>query len=399
VLRPLPAAGGSAALIVLLAVIGLLNSLGSDLLIPALPALRADLGIGECAAQQTIACFFAASAAMSLWYGAIADACGRRRTLLAALLLLSASALASPLVTGIEQLWLLRTLQGIGAGAGMVISRAVLNDLHQGASAQHLLGRITLLQTLSLLVTPVVGAWLAAHWGWRSVLASLGWATALLVLACWHWLPETLPPAARTPLHPRRLLGAYRGVLANGRFLRLSIAHVANWTSMAVYTVSAPTIVIAHLGRSATEVYLVYAPITLGLVGGFLAFPLLRKCFGIGRLLGIAYTMLGSALLANLAFALLLPGQPIGLAPLAVYSFGLALALPPLLGQALEAVRRDTGVAASLQTFLQFAMIAVAASLLAPWWSSSPIALATGISLLTLAGALLLYPARRQLAD
>jgi len=379
---------------VLLAVIGLLNSLGSDLLIPALPALRADLGIGAWAAQQTIALFFAASAMMSLWYGALADAWGRRRTLLGALALLSASALASPLVASIEQLWLLRTLQGIGAGAGMVICRAVLNDLHRGAHAQHLLGRITLFQTLSLLVTPVVGAWLAVHWGWRSVLASLGGATALLALVCWRWLPETLPPATRTRLHPWRLLGAYRGVLANGRFLRFSIAHVANWTSMAVYTVSAPTIVMAHLGRSATEVYLVYTPITLGLISGFLAFPKLRKRLGAGRLLRTAYALLGFALLANLAFALLLAGRTIGLMPLAIYSFGLALALPPLLGQALDAVRQDTGVAASLQTFLQFAMIAVAASLLAPWWSASPIALAMGVGLLTLCGALALYPVR-----
>jgi len=380
-----------AVLIVLLACMGLLNSLGSDILIPALPAMRSALGISSWQAQQTISLFFFASAFMSLWYGALADAYGRRRIILISLLLLAIAAAASALPASIEMLWGLRIAQGVAAGAGMVVSRAILHDLHHGPAAQHLLGRITMLQTLSLIATPVIGAWLSTHFGWRAVFVALSATAFALAGIYWHWLPETLPPERRRSLHPVALARAYLHALRTPRFVRLSIAHVANWTSMAIYVVSAPTIVIHLLGKAATEIYLIYAPITFGLIAGFWVFPhLLRQLKG-GPLLATAYRVLAAAVGLNLLLSGLLPAGLGVILPLFAYSFGLALALPILIGGAIEPLRQSAGVAASLQTFLQFAMIALAAGLIAPWLWDSLFTLALGTGLLTLIGGGALY--------
>lgn len=380
-----------AALIGLLACMGLLNSLCSDMLIPALPTMQTDLGISGWQAQQTISLFFVASAFMSLWYGAIADAHGRRRTILAALLILALAAGACVFTSDIETLWALRIAQGLAAGAGMVISRAILHDLYHGPEAQHLLGRITLLQILSLVATPVVGAWLATHFGWRAVFVALSLIIAAMAAIYWRWLPETLPVERRQSLRPGALAAAYLHALRTPRFVRLSVAHVANWTSMAIYTVSAPTIVIHLLDRAATDIYLIYAPITLGLTGGFLAFPkLLRRMPG-AALLPAAYRIIGASVLANVAIAGLLPAGLLTVAPLFTYSFGLAIALPLLIGNAIEPLRHSAGVAASLQTFLQFAMIALAAGLIAPWLWDSLFSLAAGTGAMTLVGGLAVH--------
>lgn len=380
-----------AVLIVLLAVMGLLNSLGSDILIPALPAMRSDLNISSWQAQQTISLFFFASAFMSLWYGALADAYGRRRTILFSLLLLAIAAAASASPGNIEMLWGLRVAQGVAAGAGMVVSRSILHDLHHGPEAQHLLGRITMLQTLSLIATPVVGAWLSTHFGWRAVFVAMSGTAFMLAAIYWRWLPETLPQERRLSLHPGALARAYLHALRTPRFVRLSVAHVANWTSMAIYVVSAPTIVIHLLGKAATEIYLIYLPITLGLTAGFWAFPhLLRQLKG-GRLLATAYRVLALAVGLNLLISGLLPASICAVLPLFAYSFGLALALPILIGGAIEPLRQSAGVAASLQTFLQFTMIALAAGLIAPWLWDSLFTLALGTGLLTLIGGAAVY--------
>jgi len=384
-----------AALILLLAFMGLLNSFCADLLIPALPAMREDLGISSWQAQQTISLFFIASAFMSLWYGAMADAHGRRRIILCSLLVLSLAAAASVFASDIETLWWLRIVQGLAAGAGMVISRAILHDLHHGPAAQHLLGRITLIQTLSLIVTPVIGAWLSAHFGWPAVFAALSLITSALATIYWRWLPETLPGDRRLKLRPGPLARAYLKALRTPRFVRLSVAHVANWTSMAIYTVSAPTIVMHLLGRAPTDIYLVYAPITLGLTGGFLAFPrLLRRLSG-GKLLATAYRILGASVVLNIGLSALLPAGLIDVLPLFTYSFGLAIALPILISEAVAPLRPDTGVATSLQTFLQFAMIALAAGLIAPWLWDSLLSLAIGTGALSLFGGLALLLEQR----
>ena len=366
------------ALTALLAVIGLLNSISSDMVIPALPSLRDDLQVSNWQAQQTISLFFAACAFMSLWYGALADAWGRRTVILGALIVLALTALGCMATQHIEQLWVLRTLQGLASGAGLVISRTIVRDLHIGPTAQRLLSSIMMVQTLSLVATPVIGGWLAQTWGWRAVFAAIAGIMLALTLACWRWLPETLPHAQRRPLRPAALWHAYASVARNGSFLRLSTAHVANWVAMAMYAFSAPAIVIHHLGRATTDVWIVFVPITAGLVSGFVHFPRLAKRLAGAALLGRAYRILALAVALNLALCGLLPDGVLQLLPLFVFSYGMALALPILIDRALAPVHEYAGVAASCQTCMQFAVMAFGAGLLAPLLWDSLFVLALG---------------------
>jgi len=379
----------------LLAVIGLLNSVCSDMLIPALPSLRDDLQVSSWQAQQTISLFFGACAFMSLWYGALADAWGRRTVTLGALIVIALTAIGCIAAQEIGQLWVLRTLQGLASGAGMVISRTIVRDLHIGPTAQRLLSRIMMVQTLSLVATPVIGGWLAQTWGWRAVFVAIAGIMLTLTLACWRWLPETLPRAQRKPLRPGELWHAYRAVARSGTFVRLSLAHVANWVGMAMYAFSAPAFVIHHLGRNASDVYLVFVPITAGLVSGFILFPRLAKRLPGAGILAIAYRILGAAVAFNLAVCWLLPPGVIHTVPLFIYSIGMALALPVLLDWALTPVNEHAGVAASCQTFLQFAVMAFGAGVLAPLLWDSLFALALGTGVITAIGAWCLFRERQ----
>ncbi|HEX6828883.1 MAG TPA: multidrug effflux MFS transporter [Burkholderiales bacterium] len=379
-----------AAMTALLALMGLLNSFGSDLFIPALRAMTADLGATPWQAQQTVSLFFIASAFMSLWHGALADAFGRRPTILASLAVLGIAALGCVVAERVGQLWGLRILQGMAAGSGMVISRAIVGDLHKGFAAQHLLSRIMMVQTASLIAIPMIGGWLTLAFGWRSIFVCIAGITLMLGLANWRWLPETLPGDRRHSLHPALLWRSYRQVLASPSFLRLSLAHVANWTSMTMYVVAAPAIVIGLLGRSEADIWLVYLPIALGLLAGFVIFSHLVRRLGTAELLTFAYGVLALAVAFNLALCWLFAPGLLHLVPLFIYSLGMALALPLLLERALEPVRDRAGVASSCQTFLQFAAMGLAAGLLVPLLWDSALKLALGTSGITALGALFL---------
>ena len=173
-----------AALTALLAVLGLLNSFASDMVIPALPSLRDELRVSAWQAQQVVSVFFAACAFMSLWYGALADAWGRRAVTLGALAVVAVTAIGCLVARQIEQIWLLRACQGLASGAGLVISRTVVRDLHIGRTAQKLLSRIMMVQTLALVAMPVIGGVLAQAFGWRAVFAALAGFMLLLLAAC-----------------------------------------------------------------------------------------------------------------------------------------------------------------------------------------------------------------------
>jgi DHA1 family bicyclomycin/chloramphenicol resistance-like MFS transporter len=144
---------------------------------------------------------------------------------------------------------------------------------------------------------------------------------------------------------------------------------------------------------------MVFAPITAGLVAGFIAFPRVARSRTGARVLGLAYRFLAAAIVLNLAVCAFLPAGPLQLAPLFVFSVGMALALPILIDRALAAVPSALGgVAASCQTFLQFAAMAAGAGLLAPLLWHSLFALALGTGLMTAAGGACLWHESRRRA-
>ena len=186
----------------LLASLTALGPFSIDTYLPSFPDIGANLHATPIEVQQTLTAYLLPFAVMALWHGAISDALGRRRVILVTLALFGLSLFGCLFATRIEHLWLLRALQGMSAGAGIVIGRAIVRDLFDGPAAQRLMSHITMMFALAPAIAPVIGGRLQSWFGWRSVFAFLVILTLMLWLACWRWLPETLAPERRQTLHP-----------------------------------------------------------------------------------------------------------------------------------------------------------------------------------------------------
>lgn len=369
--------------LLLLGSLGTLNILWSDMLFPALTSMQQDLGTSATAVQQTVSLYFVANAFMCLLHGVLSDACGRRKPLLIGLVVLVLTSLLSLVATRIEHLWILRAVQGLVVGLGHILCRAVIRDLHNGETAQKMIAQTSLLQSVGSIVLPMLGGWLTWMWGWRALFAFLSVAGVVMLLVYARHLPETLPPERRQAIRLGSLWRNYRLVLGSPWFLRLTVAHSCNWAAMFLYAAAAPQILSHLLGRSATDVYLVFTPMMLGLMAGFLCLPRLVRRLGTQRTLYLAYAGFVLVNVFNAALAAWVPPGPIHLLPVAAYAFVVALAMPLLVGHALQPFPANAGLAASCQMFLQYGMMAVAAGLLAPLLWDSLWHLALGCALLT----------------
>ena len=78
-----------------------------------------------------------------------------------------------------------------------------------------------------------------------------------------------------------------------------------------------------------------------------------------------------------------------------LFAVGVALALPILIDWALTAVHDNAGVGNSCQTFMQLAVMAVGAGLLAPLLWDSMFKLALGTGVITAIGAWCLFRERQ----
>ena len=372
----------------LLAGLAALGPFSIDTYLPSFADIGQSLNATPIQVQQTLTAYLLPFAVMALWHGALSDALGRRRVILATLGFFALAMFGCLFATRIEHLWVLRALQGMTAGAGIVISRAIVRDLFDGPQAHRLMSQITMMFALAPALAPVIGGQLQALFGWRSVFAFLVLFSGLVWFSCWRLLPETLPPERRQPLHPAYLGRTYLRVLTSPEFLTACGGLAFNFVGFFIYVMSAPVFLMRHLGVSETGFLWLFGPAMAGLMSGAWLSGRLAGHRTLRQTVAFGYAVMGVAALLNLAVSLALPpGLPWSVLPIFVYTFGMSMAMPCLTLMALDRFPEQRGLAASCQMFLQAMTNSVAAGLLAPLLWDSTRTLAAGMLGLMLLGA------------
>lgn len=365
-----------------------LASMGQFAIVSYLPAfaeIASDLQASPAQVQQTLTAYLVPFALTIFWHGAISDAIGRRHFILSGLLLFLVASLICAFATSIQQLYAGRVLQGLSAGIGIVVGRAMVRDRFDGSAAQKQMAMVAILFALAPALAPICGGWLLLWSGWRSIFAFLAAITAILLLACWRWLPETLAPARRQSLQPLALGKAYAGLLTNRRFLLISLANAGVNSAIYLYVLSAPAFVSQHLGLSPQAFGWLFIPIVSGMIlGSLLA---LRVA---GRMDPAASVMLGHALmlsanLGNIGIAASLPPSlPWSVLALPLFALGMMLTQPGLQLLALNCFPARLGLASSGYVTVQQASNALSSALLVPFLLGSTLHLALGVAALQL---------------
>ena len=124
------------ALAVLLALLGMLGPFSIDTYLPAFSGIASALGATPVQMQQTLSAYLFGFAFMTLFHGSLSDSLGRRPVVLWGLALFTLASAGCALAQTTGQLVAFRALQGLSAGAGIVVSRAVIRDLFPPAQAE-----------------------------------------------------------------------------------------------------------------------------------------------------------------------------------------------------------------------------------------------------------------------
>ena len=330
--------------------------------------------------QQTLSAYLIAFGIMMLAHGPLSDACGRKPVILVALIAYIATSIGCALAQSIEWLIAMRIGQGLAAGAGMVIGRAMIRDVFAGAQAQKLMSNVTMTFAIAPAVAPIIGGWLHAWWGWRSVFWFLALISAGILYLTWARLPETLPAAKRQSVRVRSVTRAYAQALANRGFMRLVVVLALNFAGLFLYIASVPTLLFDVLHFAPEEFGWFFVPVVAGIMlGAFLsgrAADRLRP----HQTINLGYALLGSAALLNVVQALWLrPDTLMVVAPVVLYAVGMALAAPSLTLLALDKYPERRGLASAVQGSTQTLLNAFVAGVLSPLFSEHVPTLALGM--------------------
>ena len=372
----------------LLAGLATIGPFSIDTYLPSFPAIARDYAVDALYVQQTLSVYLASFALMTLFHGALSDSFGRRPVILVNLVVFVIASIGCVFAPSIETLLACRALQGMSAGAGMVVGRAIIRDTYEGAPAQRLMSQVTMLFSLAPAIAPVIGGMLHLAFGWKSIFVFLAVFGMLLWAGCAWRLPETLSPADRQPFHPAPLFANYLKVCGSSRFAMLALAVSFNFAGFFIYIVSAPIVVYQHLGLSESQFAWLFVPGIGGVViGAWLSGRMAGRTTP-ERTVGIGFAIMALAAMASIVYHWLFPpGLPWTVLPLMVYSIGMALSMPSITLLALDLFPRNRGLVASVQGFTQSMMNAVLAGVISPLVSSTQLSLAIAAAVFLTLGA------------
>ncbi|SDM48727.1 MFS transporter, DHA1 family, bicyclomycin/chloramphenicol resistance protein [Oryzisolibacter propanilivorax] len=356
------------ALAVLLALLGMVGPFSIDTYLPAFGAIAASLQATPVEMQQTLSAYLFGFAFMTLFHGSLSDGFGRRPVVLWGLAIFTLASAGCALAQSIGQLVLFRALQGLSAGAGIVVSRAVIRDIYPPAQAQQVMSQVTIFFGVAPAIAPMVGGWLSAHLNWHSVFWFLTAVGVALWLANWRLLPESLPPAARQPLRMGHLLRGYFELITSARFLLLALASGVPFNGMFLYVLSAPAFLGDLLHLAPTQFFWFFLLNIAGIMGGAWFSGRLAGRIAPKRQIRHGFVIMLAMGLLNLALNLVFGTPPLLLAmlPIAVFSFGWALMVPVVTLLVLDLYPHRRGMASSLQAFVGSTANGLVAGVVAP---------------------------------
>ncbi|OYT87228.1 MAG: Bcr/CflA family drug resistance efflux transporter [Burkholderiales bacterium PBB6] len=361
----------------LLACLGMLGPFSIDTYLPAFSGIAQALHATPVEMQQTLSAYLLGFAVMNLFHGALADSFGRKPVVLAGVALFTLASVGCALSQSIGALVFFRAVQGMSAGAGVVVSRAIIRDMFPPEQAQKVMSQVTIYFGVAPAIAPMIGGFLFVHADWHSIFWFLAIVGSVLWLTMWRMLPESLHPSQVQPFNARHLLAGYWQMTSSPRFLALAFASGIPFNGVFLYVLSAPVFLGEHMHLGPTQFFWFFMLTIVGIMGGAWWSGRLAGQLPPQRQIRRGFRVMVTVALLNVALNLLLPPNPFWALPLiAFFAFGWALMVPVVTLMVLDEAPDRRGMASSLQACIGSVANAFVAGVIAPLVMHSTVALA-----------------------
>jgi DHA1 family bicyclomycin/chloramphenicol resistance-like MFS transporter len=349
----------SPLLTLLLAGLATLSAFATDMSLPVLGDTAASFGVTAGQAALTLSTFLIGFAFAPLVSGPISDHMGRRPVLITGTATYALCGIFAAKAGSLNALLMWRLLMGAGAGTGFVIVVAMVRDLFSGTEARVRQSYVNLAAGVAPVIAPTVGVIVAAIGGWRAIYGTLATGAALLVVAAWFALDESLPASKKDVSTYREHLTRVRASYARVLRERLAVGFIAmatlNFGALFAYVTGSSLVLIGVLGVDKRTYGLLFACSSLGLMVGSLSNARLSRN-GVPHHVLVAWgmTAITGTAMAMLALSYTNVPSVMTIVPLAVLGFvGHGIVRPNVVQGALEPLPDVAGVTSAILSAVQ----------------------------------------------
>ncbi|MDL0104052.1 multidrug effflux MFS transporter [Campylobacter felis] len=253
-------------LIFILALMSSIAPLSTDMYLPALSQVKQSFETSEFLTQLSLASFFVAFALGQLIYGPLSDVFGRKIPALVGIFIFIVSSLFCVIIDNIYAFIALRFFEALGGCAGVVIARAIVNDLFELKEAAGVFALMMVFSALAPMLSPSFGGLLLEYFSWHSIFATLFALGILLFLLILFALKESAPHLGRQKFSLQKTKQAYAFILSDKKFLVYVSSMSLVLAAMFAYITGSSFVFVEFFGLSGQHFGLLFGLNALGFV-------------------------------------------------------------------------------------------------------------------------------------
>jgi DHA1 family bicyclomycin/chloramphenicol resistance-like MFS transporter len=347
----------------LLALLTAFPAFSTDMILPAIPSLAVLWNKPLSVVNLILIGFFVTYGFSLLFYGPISDRYGRKKPLIAGIILYIIASILCATANGATALIVFRVLQAAGAAASASISMAMTKDIFSGNERQRILAYIAVIMALAPMFAPIVGGWILAYLTWHWIFIAQG-AMGLIGLIGVIRTPETHNETTNVPIS--KVMNSYWGLFLNTNYMIMVLVMSISLLPLYSFIAGSSSLYINKFGMTEQTFSYFFAFNALALMTGSMSCLKLTDRINPKHLMtaGFAGIAIGAILILTIghygpwAFAL----------PMALITYSIGISRPPSNHLVLEQVHKDAGAASSLLIFTYFTLGAVGMWLVSQEW-------------------------------
>lgn len=255
-----------AALIILLGTLSAFGPLSMDMYLPSLPLIEKQMQTSASLTQMSITTCLIGLALGQLLIGPYSDKHGRKKPLIAGLIVFTIISFLCSFVTSIWLLIGLRFIQGLSGAAGLVISRAIARDLYQGNKLTKFFSLLMAVNGVFPILSPIFGGMVLKFTDWKGIFIVLGIIGAILFLATLLYFKETLTIDYSQKNDPKVIFTALKSLISDKIFMSYALVQGLVTGAMFCYISGSSFVLQNMFGLSAQGFSLVFAINGIGIV-------------------------------------------------------------------------------------------------------------------------------------
>lgn len=289
-------------LIILAPLLNFLSGITFDLHAPSLPAIASYYSAPISAAKNTITVSLLGFSIGCIIFGTLLDIFGRRPIILLGLLIYTVVSFLALVCANINELLLVRFMQGFSVSCLSIGCRTIIIDNFTGHQFKVALLYTSLAFGIGPIIAPFIGGFIQYHFGWKANFIAYGIISFILMIIFTLYVSES--KKSREEFSFKRMLLNYISVCKHSSFMPGIIIAGLSQVQLLVYTITGAFLIEDVLHRSAIAYGNSALIISCGYLFGTIINRFLIKNFTVYNLINSGFILLFLSILLQLIFYL-----------------------------------------------------------------------------------------------